>query len=213
MILRPAIMATAAVAPPVLFSRLYDVAPYQRLLLDWIAGLGLAPDAALLEVGCGPGRLCHDLSKTGYQVWGADRSARMIRAARRNGLEAARTVTADALDLPFAAGRFDAVVSASLINVVGDAPGLLAELVRVTRPAGTVSCLFPAPRLRDLDPRAEETFSTLGLVDRELVTTWARLSLKLEAETVCDWMRASGLRDLTVQSFWGGRLLSVAGKT
>ncbi len=48
----------------------------------------LSPNAKILEVGCGDGRLATQLMKEGYQVIGIDISPEKIEAAKRNGAQA-----------------------------------------------------------------------------------------------------------------------------
>jgi len=50
--------------------------------------------------------------------------------------ERARAVRADASDLPFEDGRFDAVLSFAMLHHVGDWEKAVAEAVRVLRPGG-----------------------------------------------------------------------------
>jgi demethylmenaquinone methyltransferase/2-methoxy-6-polyprenyl-1,4-benzoquinol methylase len=47
----------------------------------------------------------------------------------------------DALQLPFAAGMFDGVVTGFALRNVTDIPAAFAEMARVTRPGGRVACL------------------------------------------------------------------------
>ena len=51
--------------------------------------LDLAPGSAILEVGCGEGRLLRELAARGYRGTGVDRSKTMIEAARAKGRGAA----------------------------------------------------------------------------------------------------------------------------
>ena len=72
--------------------------------------LEVSADAALLDYGCGHGRLCAELSARGFQnVVGADYSAEMIAIARREhpGLT---FFGVDGYALPFADARFDAAL-------------------------------------------------------------------------------------------------------
>jgi demethylmenaquinone methyltransferase/2-methoxy-6-polyprenyl-1,4-benzoquinol methylase len=102
-----------------------------------VRALGLAPGAAVLDVACGTGDLCRDLTAAGYRPVGVDLSFGMLGHARA----AAPLVQADAADLPLAEGAVDGAVSGfALRNFVSLAP-VFAELARVVRPGGRVALL------------------------------------------------------------------------
>jgi ubiquinone/menaquinone biosynthesis C-methylase UbiE len=68
--------------------------------------LGLEPGMTVLDVGCGPGRHCHALSRLGIDTVGADLSKAFLEAAG-----AGRWVRADARRLPIRPKSFDAAIS------------------------------------------------------------------------------------------------------
>jgi SAM-dependent methyltransferase len=93
------------------------------------------PHAAILELGCGAGRVTHELIALGHSVVGVDESPDMLAHVR-----GARTVLAriDGLDL---STRFDVVVLAShLVNVPEDdlLAAFLATCARHVRETGCV---------------------------------------------------------------------------
>ena len=92
-----------------------------------------APGERILDLGCGDGALTVDLVARGADVIGVDASPAMVAAARGRGL---RAETADAQDLPFAAGSFDAVFSNAVLHWVRDQDAVLAQVRRVLRPGG-----------------------------------------------------------------------------
>jgi ubiquinone/menaquinone biosynthesis C-methylase UbiE len=116
-------------------------------LKDSIASLlELAPGNRVLDVGCGPGidtlamsyRVC-----PGGQVVGIDYDAAMIDEARRRTQQASRTGsvrydTADAAALPFPNQSFDACRCERVLQHALDAPAIMSEIVRVTKPGGRV---------------------------------------------------------------------------
>lgn len=98
----------------------------------------------VLEVGCGigvgPARTARMYD---CRVVGVDISDRMIewsrRRAREEGVEDRIELhVADALALPFEAGRFDATLCESVLAFVADKEQAIRELVRVTKPGGYV---------------------------------------------------------------------------
>ena len=101
----------------------------------------------LLDVGCGPGVdtawLAPLVAPSGMVV-GIDRDAGMIRAAAgrgRRGQPAAAHLVGDGSALPFRTAAFDGVRADRVLQHANDPEALLAEMVRVTRPGGTVLCV------------------------------------------------------------------------
>jgi SAM-dependent methyltransferase len=98
----------------------------------------------VLNVGCGIGvGSTYIAQKYGCHVVGLDISARMIAWSRRRAREArvdpkVAFCTADVLDLPFAAGRFDVVFAESVLIFVEDKAQAIRECARVTKPGGYV---------------------------------------------------------------------------
>jgi SAM-dependent methyltransferase len=99
---------------------------------------GVKGGARVLDVATGPGYAAARAAARGAQVVGVDFSAEMVALARElhAGVEFAE---ADAADLPFADGAFDAVIANFLMPHVSDLPAVVGELARVTRPGGRVA--------------------------------------------------------------------------
>lgn len=122
--------------------------------LRWaVEVLDLAPEARVLEVGCGPGvalaLVCERLT-TGH-VTGIDRSASAIaRATARNAAHLAsgraRLWRGDWRDFVPETGAFDAVFAVN-VNAfwTGPARAGLHRLSALLRPGGVVSLLYEAP--------------------------------------------------------------------
>lgn len=104
------------------------------------------PGERVLDLAAGTGVSTTELARSGARCVAADFSLGMLRAGAHRRLP---RVAADALDLPFADGVFDAVaISFGLRNVVDPDRGL-RELARVTRPGGRiVVCEFSTPTWR-----------------------------------------------------------------
>lgn len=114
---------------PALFARLYRFEWYGGTLRRWVDQLELPDGASILEIGCGLGKLTHDLAKRGYRVTGVDRSPSMIRRARRkvNSPEGVRFECADAFATRNALGPFQ---SAAIDIWVARAPKLDCKAAR-----------------------------------------------------------------------------------
>jgi ubiquinone/menaquinone biosynthesis C-methylase UbiE len=113
----------------------------KRLMLERVP---LAPGAAVLEVGCGPGTDLFDVAgivgPSGRLV-GVDASEVMIAEARRRAAELRVAVTferGDVQALSFRDGTFDVCRAQRLLEHVPDPDRALAEMARVTRPGGRV---------------------------------------------------------------------------
>jgi ubiquinone/menaquinone biosynthesis C-methylase UbiE len=124
-----------------------DLAPgWAELRQTWLDFSGLRSGDRVLDVGCGTGVVTRDLAqRVGHEghVVGIDPSTRLIEeAARRiekNDLkERIEFRCADGAALPFPDGSFDLVVASAVFGHIPNGPEVLAEMVRVARPAGTV---------------------------------------------------------------------------
>ena len=127
-----------------------DGAAYERLMgrwsllagaqfLDWLAP---APGQAWLDVGCGNGAFTEVIATQAAPaaLTGIDPSDAQIAYARqRAGAKGAAFQTGDAQALPFADASFDLAVMGLVISFIPDPARGLAELVRVTKPGGTVA--------------------------------------------------------------------------
>lgn len=99
--------------------------------------LRLAPGSTVLDLACGTGDLCLELTSAGHRPVGVDLSFGMLAAARTP----APLVQGDLLALPVADGAVaGAVCGFALRNLVGLEP-FFAELYRVLAPGGRVALL------------------------------------------------------------------------
>ncbi len=89
----------------------------------------------ILDLGCGTGMFFDELSKHAELLVGVDASAEMLRMANVRRGKAALAL-ADADQLPFADGSFDAVVSVTLLQNMPDPAATVREVARVLRPGG-----------------------------------------------------------------------------
>lgn len=116
--------------------------------------LGLRPGERVLDLGCGAGRHAFEMYRRGADVIAFDQDAdelagvRDLFVAMREAGEVPEGAEADvkegdALALPFGDGEFDRVVAAEILEHVPDDLTAIRELVRVTRPGGTVALTVP----------------------------------------------------------------------
>lgn len=99
----------------------------------------LAPDASLLDVGCGGGHQLVQIAgvRPGLKLHGLDLSPEQVaRASRRLQPLGGVATQGSALDLPFPEATFDAVISVASIKHWPDPRQGLREMVRVLKPGG-----------------------------------------------------------------------------
>ncbi|MGE3164468.1 MAG: class I SAM-dependent methyltransferase [Planctomycetota bacterium] len=99
----------------------------------------LTQPSRVLEVGCACGQISREIAALGHTVTGIDLSHEAIAIGERILPEFGLPITlqqGDALNLPFAADSFDAVVSWDVIEHIPEQPRFLAEILRVLRPGG-----------------------------------------------------------------------------
>lgn len=103
-----------------------------------VALLEVAPEAVVLDIGCGTGDLARNLRRNGKRSFGIDLSLGMLAVARSGG---APLVQADAAALPILTATADGVVSGFAVRNFADLPGVMSELGRVLRPGGRLALL------------------------------------------------------------------------
>jgi ubiquinone/menaquinone biosynthesis C-methylase UbiE len=119
----------------------YNQALESRILETVTAEIQAFAPHALLEVGCGPGRLLEEAASKGiaHDIVGVDLSPYLLeRAQRRLAGKSVRLVHANGLSIPADEGAFDVAVST---HYVGHLPARLRplaveEMARVVRPGG-----------------------------------------------------------------------------
>lgn len=119
-----------------------------------VAATGIGPDASVLDVACGTGKLSAALAQQVGpfgRVVGIDLAPVMIDIARGayRDLVQLEFQVGNALALPFADGEFDAATIAFGLRNLSDFEAGFREMARVVRPGGWVVCLelsMPRPR-------------------------------------------------------------------
>lgn len=175
-----------------------------------VAGSGIKPGEAVIDVGAGTGKLAAVLAdRVGPfgRVVAVDLSPGMIErgSANTRDLVQLEFILGDALALPFEDGRFDAATIAFGLGALADLPAGLRELRRVVRSGGRVVCLEPTmPRPRWWGRIYHQTARRLAPLAvsvagrREAYRRLAPLVQNVpDAETLADMMRAAGLVDVS----------------
>lgn len=101
----------------------------------------LAPQQGdlILDAGCGTGIFSLDVLAAGASIAGLELSLPMLhRARKKSGGRPLHLLQGDMLELPFADGVFDKVLSVTAIEFIDKAARAVRELFRVARPGGRV---------------------------------------------------------------------------
>ena len=194
---------------PGLFAAIGELDWYSGSHRQWIDDQELNASDRVLEVGCATGALTSYLAASGYRVIGLDSSADMItRAANDHPL--LEFVVGDATSLSYADDSFDAVVAASVVNVVPDATQVLSEMHRVCRPGGTTSVLVPSTGFTNDDhDTLIETLDLTGFSEAAL-TKWHRGPPKMSSPQLETLFGEAGLASVTTRRYLEGMLIAVS---
>ncbi len=102
-----------------------------------VAALRLPAHSTVLDLACGTGDLCRELSAGGHRPLGVDLSFGMLAAARTE----APLIHGDIQRLPVQDGAADGATCGFALRNLVDLPTFFAELARVVRPAGRIALL------------------------------------------------------------------------
>lgn len=151
------------------------------------------PGVEVLVSGCGNGVTPEWLARrTGAALTGVDADPGAIQEAEAHARASGSSTTYEAApldDLPFETNVFDCAIGAPGIAAAADPERALRELVRVTKPLGTVLLIQPT-WTSELSERVRTLLAAqLGVLPRHVVE-WKRA------------LRASGVVEIEVQD-WG----------
>jgi ubiquinone/menaquinone biosynthesis C-methylase UbiE len=144
------------------YARKLATGPEADIRRDFVHSLNLPPAVEgrprlqFLDVGCGPGHVARGLAQSGYHVTGVDRSRSLLRIARKLGA-GERTLEfhlSGTEKLPFPDASFDYTYATGVIYWVEHIVATLREMVRVTRPSGTIAFLDPHASMSVSNARA-----------------------------------------------------------
>jgi len=135
-----------------------DISAYQYLKLYGLVAKYVPPGSRVLDWGTGSGHFSYYLMRSGYEASGFGFSEWPLLCRALNGPDAGPTVQGayqyrqgspeHPVDIPFADGAFDAVVSVGVLEHVretgGDELASLKEIYRLLKPGGHFICYhFP----------------------------------------------------------------------
>lgn len=147
----------------------------------------LPRDGAILEAGCGAGRILRSLDRMGFtDVTGLEISKSRLDYVAHAGPRSAKLICSG--EVPFADESFDAVLTAAAIEHVTDPRAWLEELSRVTKPGGIVSI-------------TTDTYMWKWLQQLGLYNTVQPLDDAIWPYDLVNWARATGLRLMSCGGF------------
>lgn len=167
----------------------------------------MPPQAQVLEVGVGTGRIAKPLLRKGLPITGFDLSRKMMaRLLETLPTEAARPalVEGDAAHLPFETESFHAALSVHVFHLIADWRTVLNEVRRVLRPGGVLLSGFdwrPSDSAGDRLKakwqaiiRARGIENQLGATDFSDVDAYLRASgATMDERAVGEWTRTHTL--------------------
>ena len=133
----------------------------------------------VLDVGCGPAHVARTLAQHGYDVTGVDRSARLLRIARKLATRQnvhLRLKRAPTDRLPFADATFDCSLATGVIYWVEHHEKTLREMARVTHPGGTVVSLDPSASMSYAGMQEFSAKHSLSRRDARKLSRWATVA-------------------------------------
>lgn len=201
-------------SPVDLFDRVGRDRYYRAGILDWIDSLSLQHGARILELGCGPGILALELARRGFRVSALDRSSAMIKrleATSKAGRLEVETRIGDACATDWPSGAFDAVIGASLLNIVKDPEALTVETVRLLAPGGQASFYFPHLAFNQENVRRYITANDLPASSAAILLTWSGFARKLDASTAHTLLSKADARNIRFREHFDGMTGSITG--
>ncbi len=202
------ILLLLAFKPVSLFKKINRLTWYQGALCSWIQRQAFPAQARILEAGCASGDLVAYLSASGYTATGIDASAAMISAASTAAHDAQFQV-ADITKLPFARDTFDAVISASLLNIVSEQALAVVEMARVCKAGGIITIFVPAHGFSNHDVQALADALNLSGFSKAALHTWHQSAPKMQRQAVESLLLAAGLTPTHTDDYLGGMAFSI----
>lgn len=173
-----------------------------------VASLGLAPASLVVDLACGTGDLCDELTRQGLRTAGVDISAGMLAAAHTSQ----PLVRADILRLPMSDASVDGATCGFALRNVTDLKVLFDEMARVVRSGGRIALLevdTPSSRVVALGHRIwfNHVVPLVGglLSDRAAYQYLPASVVYLPAaDEMHELLTAAGFVDLARKRFLGG---------
>ncbi|WP_428356418.1 class I SAM-dependent methyltransferase [Methyloprofundus sp.] len=195
--------------PALLFDKINQLDWYKNTLRLWVNDQRFSAKSKVLEAGCASGALTAYIAKSGYIPTGVDASSKMIELANKNnnGID---FLMADVLDLPFETDCFDAVIAASLVNIIPDKNKAIDELSRTCKKGGMMTILVPSAKFTDKNLHSlQESLGNSGF-SAAAMEAWHKLAPKMQASDILSLFKQAGLTEITTKDYLQGMVISVS---
>jgi ubiquinone/menaquinone biosynthesis C-methylase UbiE len=118
-----------------------------QAILDFVRSWNLPAGSRILDLGCGPGHLTHDLASIGFRGLGIDASPSMISLSKQKAVSEGLAdkwdyELGDVEAVPASDASFDAAICAGVIDYLPSDEKLIAEAARVLKPGGRFLLCF-----------------------------------------------------------------------
>ncbi len=169
---------------PLLENPYFQLVAGAELLMD---RAGIGPGMAVLDAGCGPGRLTVPIAKRvgeAGRVVALDRQPRMLRRLQRrlaeHGIANVETILGGLGEGRLPADRFDVALLVTVLGEIPDKVTALREIRHALRTGGVLSVteVLPDPHYQTLS-RVRELAAEAGLAEQRLVEGRAGYTLNL----------------------------------
>lgn len=169
---------------PLLENPYFQLVAGAELLMD---RAGIGPGMAVLDAGCGPGRLTVPIAKRvgeAGRVVALDRQPRMLRRLQRriaeHGLANVETILGGLGEGRLPADRFDVALLVTVLGEVPDKTAALREIRHALRSGGVLSVteVLPDPHYQTL-ARVRALAAEAGLAEKRLLEGRAGYTLNL----------------------------------
>ena len=187
------------------FTAVQDSDGWSRVLDSFARFASPAPEARVLDVGCGPGALVRRFGKMAARVEGCDSHPGMIERATNIAAREGATNTSYRIGelprLPYDEGAFDVVTATNVVFLQRDPLSAVREMARMCRPGGLVAMLNPSPKMSVAAATAHmERLGESGF-NRQSFVNWAGVAERnhrFSAERSTSLFRQAGLGTIDI---------------
>ncbi len=201
------------------FTAVQDSDGWSRVLDSFARFVAPAPDAHVLDVGCGPGALVRRFAQIAARADGCDSHPGMIERAQDLAQQAGLANTAyrpgELPQLPYDSAAFDVVTATNVVFLQRNPEGALREMARVCKPGGWVAMLNPSPRMSVAAATAHMDRLGTGGFNRKSFISWGNLAERnhrFAPDRISRMFVAAGLGEILIKEKIDGLALFVKGR-
>jgi ubiquinone/menaquinone biosynthesis C-methylase UbiE len=197
--------------PSALFNKINQLNWYKNTLCQWVDDQNIKQQAQVLEVGCASGTLTAYIANAKRIPTGVDFSSEMVDLAKKNNKQI-EFLVADVFDLPFENNYFDAVIAASLINIVDDKRKAISALYRTCKKGGVISILVPLDSFDDNNLYSLQTSINDSGFSIAAMQAWHKRAPKMSVKALLALFEQAGLTEITTKEYLQGMVISISAR-